>query len=419
MRRALKNVSWLLVAQFFGLLIPIIEIPILARALGAAAYGQFVMVQSFALLASLLIEYGFGISGARDISLVKGQQLLIAKVYNDVLSAKFLLTIFIIAPVILLLYFAGSNLDGGTFVFGFLYFIAFGFSPVWFFQGLERLKCVILVELLMRLAGLIVLALMVRDSNDYTLALTVAALFAFANTLFGNVLAVTIIGQVRLSFFSGINTIQEGFHLFVYKSSSNILTASGPALVSINSGAQALASYVPAEKVVKGLTGIASPILFGLFPLITQRFASRKQSSLLMPAMISAGFLSVGIVVSSVFTLIADWLVRVALGEGYEAAVELLRVFIWIVPLRMANQAMGLTILIPLHKDELVGVVGLISSVLAVLLAILLSSTFGASGAIAGFVLGELMVFIAFVHFICKIWIDRSLVCELSESKDC
>ena len=57
MRLQFKNVSLLLVAQLVSYLIPILEIPILAKALGVDQYGQVLIIQTTALLCSLIVEY--------------------------------------------------------------------------------------------------------------------------------------------------------------------------------------------------------------------------------------------------------------------------------------------------------------------------------------------------------------------------
>ena len=65
----LKNVSLLFVAQLVSYLIPILEIPILARALGVDEYGHILLIQTTALLCSLVVEYGYSLSGARQVAL--------------------------------------------------------------------------------------------------------------------------------------------------------------------------------------------------------------------------------------------------------------------------------------------------------------------------------------------------------------
>lgn len=41
--------------QLFGYLVPILEIPVLARSLGVQEYGKVVLIQSVALLSSLVV----------------------------------------------------------------------------------------------------------------------------------------------------------------------------------------------------------------------------------------------------------------------------------------------------------------------------------------------------------------------------
>ena len=45
-----KNMGLLFFVQLFGYLVPILEIPVLARSLGVQEYGKVVLIQSVALL---------------------------------------------------------------------------------------------------------------------------------------------------------------------------------------------------------------------------------------------------------------------------------------------------------------------------------------------------------------------------------
>jgi PST family polysaccharide transporter len=90
-----KNMSLLFFVQLFGYLVPILEIPVLARSLGAQEYGKVVLVQSIALLSSLVVEYGFSLSAARQVSLMKTDVSILSKIFGEVLSAKLMITFFI------------------------------------------------------------------------------------------------------------------------------------------------------------------------------------------------------------------------------------------------------------------------------------------------------------------------------------
>lgn len=155
MRVQFKNVSLLFIAQLVSYLIPILEIPILAKSLGVDQYGQVLLIQTTALLCSLIVEYGFSLSGARQVAVCGiDNKSQLSKIYNGVTSAKVLLSGSMIGLSVLVLSLADLSIGFEAVVWGYLYFLAFSFSNIWLFQGLEKITFVVVFELVLRFIGL-------------------------------------------------------------------------------------------------------------------------------------------------------------------------------------------------------------------------------------------------------------------------
>ena len=89
---------------------------------------------------SLLIEFGFNLSATREISRHRHDRDQCSDVMAGVLGAQVLLAL-AGGVVMFVLTLAIPELGAHPWmaVFGFFYAIAQGFTPLWFFQGLERL----------------------------------------------------------------------------------------------------------------------------------------------------------------------------------------------------------------------------------------------------------------------------------------
>lgn len=405
--RSINNIGLLFNAQVFGYLIPLVEIPILARSLGAEGYAKVVVIQSAALLASLFMEYGFGISATRQIACVKDDRKAITSIYADVLSAKIMVAVVIMTLAICAIFLLRLEVDMQHIFYGLLYFLAFGLSPMWLFHGLERLTHVLAVELVLRSAGVVVLFLSVKEEDDAGLALGILASFAFFNTFVSSLMSLVWLDRFWLSFQGGWVQLRDGFHMFVYKGTNNILMSSGPALIAFVSGVQALASYVPAEKIVKGLIGIASPLLAGIFPLINRSFMPGARPQLFLSLFVSTSLMLSGVAAAVAVSYAGERLITVILGEGFSAATDVIKLLVWIVPLRMANQSLALTFLIPMNKDKLVGTLTLLSSLVAILSVICFGTLYGALGAAAGFILAEALLFLMLIGCVGKACLVR------------
>jgi PST family polysaccharide transporter len=290
----LKNVSLLFVAQLVSYLIPILEIPILARTLGVDEYGHILLIQTIALLCSLVVDYGFSLSGSRQVALCACEKNLLSNIYNEINSAKLILTTVMVILSIIIFLACGANVKLQVAVWGYLYFFAFGFSNIWLFQGLEKITFPVVFEVFLRFFGLFVLFVFISKPEDATKALMIMSSFSLFNTLIGFYLAYRFVGAFSFKLKGGFSQIKDGFHGFLYKSSNNIMMSAGPALVGVMCGQAAVAKFAPAEKIIKASVGLVGPVLIGLYPYLSRKLLHStsldlKLSSLIVAALFLAG----------------------------------------------------------------------------------------------------------------------------------
>lgn len=398
MKRLFSNISLLFVAQLLSYAVPLLEIPILAGSLQVDEYGKIVLIQSMALLLSLFAEYGFTLNASRQAALLGDSPSELGRLFGSVLSAKLI----IVLTMTLLMLALGMGLGVEEYslmhiLCGYVYFLAFALSPFWIFQGRERMTVVVLIELVLRFLGLGSLYLLVTSPGDDIVALMVMAGFAGANTLVGNVLALHSLTDIRLDVREGFAQLRSGFHSFVYKSSGTIFSSAGPAVVGLTSGHAAVALYAPAEKIVKGVVSLATPLLIGLYPFITKRYASSSSTSFGL-AWLIIGIIFVGAASTSlVLYEVGGWLIQRLLGPAYDPAQALLSIFVFIIPFRMVTQAIGLMILMPVGKDRIASALMLGFAVASLMAGALAGALSGLEALVISFIVVEGLLCIAFI----------------------
>ncbi|MGP5284418.1 oligosaccharide flippase family protein [Pseudomonas helleri] len=407
----LKNVSLLFSAQLVSYLIPILEVPILARALGVEDYGHILLVQTVALLCSLFVEYGFSLSGSRQVALCSEDKSRLSKIYNQVTSAKIMLTCSMVLISLIIIFVSRVDVEPLTALWGYIYFIAFGFSSVWLFQGLEKITFPIVFEVCLRFVGLLVLFIFVSQPEDAGKALMIMSSFALLNTLVGFYLVYKVVGCFSLELKGGIAQIKDGFHGFLYKSSNNIMLSAGPALVGAMCGQAAVAKFAPAEKIIKASVGLVGPVLIGLYPYLSRKLLQSTSVNLKFSSFIVLGLFFVGVVGASIIYFLGEYLIGLMLGPGFEEAIVILRIFVFIIPFRMMNQAMGLTVFMPLGRDRVLSSLLMFFSVFSLLLAALLSYVFELKGIVYGLVFSEVVFSLALVLFALNIKQVENHVC--------
>ena len=404
MRVQFKNVSLLFIAQLVSYLIPILEIPILAKSLGVDQYGQVLLIQTTALLCSLIVEYGFSLSGARQVAVCGiDNKSQLSKIYNGVTSAKVLLSGSMIGLSVLVLSLADLSIGFEAVVWGYLYFLAFSFSNIWLFQGLEKITFVVIFELVLRFIGLGVLYLVLAHSAKAGFALMIMSSFALLNTVIGLYLAHRVVGSFSIDFKAGMEQIKNGFHGFIYKSSNNIMLSAGPALVGAMCGQASVAKFVPAEKIIKASVGLVGPVLIGLYPYLSRRLLQTSEINLKLSSVIIAFLFAAGIVGAAIIAWAGEFLIHLMLGSGFEEAASILQGSVFIIPFRMMNQSIGLTIFMPLGKDKVLSMCLMLFSMLSLCLAAVLSYEYDLAGIVYGLVLAEILFSITLIVLAFKI----------------
>ncbi len=391
--RVARNAGALYGVQLVSFLVPIFEIPILARALGAAPYGQILFCQALALTASLFVEYGFNINAAQQAALAGGRLPLLNRLFSQVMLAKVLLA----APLAVLLTAAwGLGLmdrhlaDGALLVFVLAYFLAFGFSPMWYFQGRERMVGPALLDVGLRLCGLGVLAALVRSPDDFRLALPILAIPPLLNTGLTTAWCRREVGAVRWDLGGAWRQIREGFHFFVYRSASNLAMSAVPVFLGLTSGRRAVGEFAPPEKLIKGMAGLAMPFLSAVFPEFSRRLAPGGGSAAfgvsIRVLLVIAGLSLVG---AGVAAMIGPWVLGLLLGTGFDGALPIYYVLLGVAPLRIVNQSIAMVLLIPAGVARPASYAISAFSILAVVAGTVLSLSNGGLGMAAGLVIVE------------------------------
>jgi PST family polysaccharide transporter len=385
--------------QLISFVVPVFEIPILAHALGAAFYGQILFCQALALTASLLVEYGFNINAAQQAALIRDRQEDLNRLFSQVMLAKGLLA----APLVGLLLAAwglgfldGYLRDAALLAFVLAYFLAFGFSPMWYFQGRERMAGPALLDVGLRLCGLAVLAVLVRTPGDFRLALPILALPPLLNTGLTTAWCWREVGGARWDIPGACRQIREGFHFFIYRSASNLVMSAIPVFLGLTAGKRAVGEFAPPEKLVKGMTSLAMPFLSSVFPVFSRRLeAGRGPVSFRAPLGVLAAIALLALAGAGVAAWLGPWVLEVLLGRGFGGSLAIYDVLVGLAPLRIVNQSIAMVLLIPAGRARTVSYVISGFSVLSVVAGTALSFPWGGLGMAAGLLGSEVALGVA------------------------
>lgn len=397
MKTVIRSTAALTIAQGLGYIISLAEVPILARALGPAAYGELVWVQATALLASILVDYGFSLSASREIARHRDSSLFVKRICGEVFLAKLLLLALVTLPL-LIGYLIFTPVSAGMALAGFVYFLGFGLTPFWYFQGMERMGRAVAIETVTRLFALIGLFLLVRTSDDKTTGLTIMAIGSVACTGITIAMCKAEVGSFCGSMKGALTQLHQSTAFFIYKSSTQLMTTAATTVLGAVASKAAVGVFAPTEKVVKAVIGLALPLFHAFYPHLSRLFVQdrqkkHQQSFWLVVGMTLSG-LAAAILLSMVGPTIMEWM----LGPGFDQASQLLLLMVWLIPLRLLNQTLGFAVLLPAQRERTAGTAMLISSSLSLGLGAFLAVLYGAMGMVTGMLIGEAVLVAAQVY---------------------
>lgn len=403
----LKNAGSLYAVQLASFIIPLAEIPVLARAFGPTLYGQIVFCQALALALSIVVEYGFNINAAQQLAVCRDNQKKIGQLFSDVLCAKLILFVAILLVLTTSLAQGALWAYIGTtqlLLFVFCYFLAFSFSPMWFFQGQERMSGVALLDVVLRLIGLLVLISTVHSPEDFTWALLLLALPPLLNTVATLYLAKRQAGVLSMTWRGGWQQLTQGFHFFIYRSANSLVAATVPVALGLVSGKRAVGEFAPPEKLVKGMGALALPFLMAVFPAFSRRFGVASQRASFKTPLLTLGVIAVLSWVGCIAGVaLAPWILEYMLGQNFLGALAVFHILVWCVPFRIMNQSMVFILLMPAGYSKWASYLTSAFAIVSLAIGMLAAMVYGGEGMAAALLAGEVVLFLALAALTLKI----------------
>lgn len=165
-----ENFMAMLVLQVSNYVFPFLTIPYLSRTLSTTHYGVVLFALSITSYLGLVCDYGFGLTATRDASKSRDNPAEINLLLSSVTVIKFLLFIVMFVGAILYILFNPYyRHDYIIYCATFLSIIYNVFFPAWLFQGLEKMRYITFVNVIMRLISVALIFSCVHNDRDYVL----------------------------------------------------------------------------------------------------------------------------------------------------------------------------------------------------------------------------------------------------------
>ena len=165
--KSLQNFLFLALIQSSTILISLISMPLLIQSIGAEQFGWVNLSFSVIIVFNILVGFGFNLNAPREVALNQSNKEALSQLVSNVFSAKILLAVF--STVLILIGAYGLNLfQGYQTVLVLSVFLLFSEAtfPLWFFQGMEKMKLISIANVFSKLLYLLGIVLFIHDPGQ-------------------------------------------------------------------------------------------------------------------------------------------------------------------------------------------------------------------------------------------------------------
>lgn len=400
-----KNGFWMILLQGFNTIIPLLTLPYITRILSTSAYGEFSIALNWVGYFQVVVEYGFGLTGARRAATNKKQEDLNIVHSNIICARIILLALCAVAFVIIILVMNVDKTQIICMLVLFLMVLAIVFQQNWFFQGISEMKNITIINVISRTISVVLIFLLVKKPSDLYLYCFLYISNYLISSLFGCFVAwLKYKVKFFLPKFSSIKQeLIDGWPLFVSSAMTKIFGSIGITILGFISTKEAVGVYSAINKIPYVLTLLFAAIAQALYPFMCNSFEVSFNHGL-------ANVKKYGLPVFSVFALggliimvASDIIVKIAFGADYIGSSTLLIPFVIWVLFGIINNFLGIQTLVASGHQKEYSTAFTISVVIMLGLMFVLGKLFGAYGIAYASMISEITLSFMLILFIRKV----------------
>lgn len=317
------NLSALMILQLLTYVFPLITVPYLYRVLGVELYGLVSFSAAFMVYFTILTDFGFNLSAVREISVNRDSKEKVEEIFNSVSSSRILLCICSLL-ILLVILFTINPFSEEKQLYLLSFTIVFGNAifPIWFFQGLEKMKYITIINIVARTVSILPIFFVVKNESDY---LFVPIFYGLGSVISGIVSLIVIHHKFKIRFYipkisSIVNSLKDSATYFLSRLSLSLYTATNTFLIGLILGNTAVGYYAAADKLYQGYSGLLAPITQAIYPYMAKNKDLKLWKKITKLVSVSNG------VVAVVVAWLATEILLIVYGEIQQDIVNVFRI---------------------------------------------------------------------------------------------
>jgi len=394
--KSIQNFIFLGFIQASNILISLVSMPLLIDSIGVDQFGLVNLSLSVIILLNILVGFGYNLSAPRDVAINHKNRGKLSHLVSNIIFSKLILAS--IAAVIILVAVFGLNLFREyqvILVFSALLLFSEATIPLWFFQGLEKMKMISMANVFSKLLFLLGIVLFIHRPEQ---AKWVNFILGGSGLMMNLFILFYIHFQLNVRFYKPkflqiFQSLRENLLLFLSNLASHISINGGLIILSFFATAETLGMFSLAERITMVLRMLPALVIQAIYPNASKLYEKNRGAffRFLKKAYLYGVFLGLCL---SVFTYFAAPFIIEALAKApLQDSIAYLKILAFVPLLACFNIANVLVFLVTDKKSELFKASWLMC-VYMVSASLFLTSKFGGIGLCYALLSTEVVIFI-------------------------
>ncbi len=404
-KRLFSNFISLSILQGANYILPLITLPYLVRVLGPEKFGLIAFAQAFIQYFVILTDYGFNLSATREISIHRENKEKVSQIFSSVMIIKlfFLILSFLVMTAIV---FSFDRFKEEWPVYYFTFGIVIGqvLFPIWFFQGMEKMKYITFLNILSKLIFTVSIFIFIHKASDY---IYVPLINSFGFIVAG-IIAMWIVFKdfgvkfklVELSYIK--YQLQEGWHIFISTIAISLYTVSNTFILGIFTNNTIVGYFSAAEKLIIAVQGLLNPVSQTIYPYIAKLVSESKEKAIVFIRKITIVVGSLSLILSICLFIFSDLIVEIILGSQYQESIIVLKILAFLPFIIALSNIFGIQTMLTFNYKKAFSNILIAASIINIVLALILVPVYKHIGISFAVLISECFVTITMFSFLKK-----------------
>ena len=332
----LSNFFSLSALQIANFVLPLLTIPYLIRVLGVELYGLLAFVMAFIMYFMILSDYGFNLTATREISVYRDSKEKVIEIFSSVMIIKFLLMLcgLLILSVVV---FSFEKFSKDWLIYYFTFGMVLGqvLFPIWFFQGMEKMRYISILNIIAKLFFLGAIFIFVQEKEDYYLVPLLNSLGFIISGLVAQYyikkefdVSLKLQDKSTLIFY-----FKDGWHIFFSNMAVVAYTSTNILILGLLTNNVLVGYYAIAERVVGAVSTLGRIVNQVLFPHFSKIWTVNKKLYYSKFRKVFFSMIIIMLIIAVIISFLSPYIIWLLSSEYIEISINILKMLIFVVVL--------------------------------------------------------------------------------------